>query len=186
MSTSTCSVERSDAVLTHHDALARTIDVFGFLSRERVFTYAQYHANTEQFTSELYIYERMVIANVTDLNKTKEQRNYTSDDLKEAPRESRFQPYVLATHADSGEMHEFRMWMDGVLRRYHTECPDKWLPCIVEHGVEHECTDKCLGLDTGVDEDKALMYYNLYLENQSFVDLPPHTRIHAASKASNN
>lgn len=168
--------------MTRHDVIARTIDVVGFLSRERVFNYVQYHANTQQFTNEPYVYETFAIHTRAVDPSTHGTKNYTSDDLKEEPHDALFTHTLSATHAETGDLHEFRMCMDGVLRRYHAQCPEKWVPCMLKHGVQHTCTVDCHTLNESTDEKQACLYYNLYLEQHSFVELPPHIRVTERTK----
>lgn len=177
----------SQPVMNAHDLLQRNIDVFSYLSRQRTFTYVQWHRTGDYFTDEPYVYEKLMVMPASGLGASdvvaddgKTPPNLTFDDIRALPQDTMLYHEMSALHLDTGEVHVFRVFQDGTLRRWHHSVPATWRPCAAVLTLAHTCDQQCREVNEEVKQNKAglwHMYYDMFREGPSYVELPPHLSI---------
>lgn len=165
--------------MTLHDLLRHTIAVFAYLSRQRTFSYKQWHRTGQFFTVEPYVFEKIVVASAEHAYAPVDHRDVgdlSLADVAALPKDTMLYQEATAIHLDTAEVHRFRMFDDGVLRRWHGRVPDKWRPCASVRGVLHDCDHECDQLMTIMNQktpDHIPVYYNMFREGPSHIILPP-------------
>jgi len=110
--------------------------VFFYLSRERVFRYHYCDTTNLMYTEHIYIYSKTEFLPVVG-----------DEDMS-------LQPVIWATDIETKQDVQFRMWEDGLLRRWCTSIPrgfERW---------------------KDLAEEQRLTQYNAFKEGESYVDIP--------------